>query len=312
MVSPEGPPIMETPLATALRTKMKSDSTKFSAEVIRGILNRRMNIKHSLSQLLWLTISLLLIQPSYGQTTSESELAKATQNPVSDLISLPFQNNTNFDVGPQEKTQNILNIQPIWPVSLNANWNLITRTIVPVVSQPALTPGHDRTDGLGDTTFTAFFSPRKPSKWIWGAGPAVLLPTASDDVLGSDKWGLGPSVVVLTMPGSWVIGSLLSNVWSTGGSGDADVNLFTWQYFINYNMADGWYLSSAPIMTANWEADSGNKWTVPVGGGGGKVFRIGKQPVNATAQAFYNVEKPQFGADWTLRIQLQFLFPKSS
>ncbi len=196
-------------------------------------------------------------------------------------------------------------------MSLNENWNLITRTIVPIVSNPGLVPGQDRTNGLGDTTFTTFFSPRKPSTWIWGAGPVVLLPTASDDVLGSDKWGFGPSVVVLTMPGSWVIGSLFSNVWSVGGSGDADVNLFTWQYFVNYNMPGGWYLSSAPIMTANWEADSGNKWTIPVGGGGGKIFRIGKQPMNASAQVFYNVDKPEFGADWTLRMQLQLLFPKS-
>jgi hypothetical protein len=103
---------------------------------------------------------------------------------------------------------------------------------------------------------------------------------------------------------------LFSNVWSFAGSGDQDINLFTWQYFINYNLPKGWYLSSAPIITANWEAESGDQWTVPFGGGFGKIFRIGKQPMNAQIQAFYNVEKPTHGADWTLRIQLQFLFPK--
>jgi len=237
---------------------------------------------------------------------------RCAQAPIHwDLISLPFQNNTNFDVGPQKKTQNILNIQPVWPVTLSESWNLITRTIVPVVSQPGSLPGQDRENGLGDTTFTAFFSPARPSKWIWGAGPVLLLPTASDDRLGSDKWGLGPSVVVLTTPGPWVIGSLFSQVWSTGGSGTQDIDLFTWQYFVNYNFPDGRYLSSAPVMTANWKAGSGEKWTIPVGGGGGKVFRIGKQPINASAQVFYNVEKPRFGADWTLRLQVQFLFPKS-
>jgi hypothetical protein len=112
------------------------------------------------------------------------------------------------------------------------------------------------------------------------------------------------------MPGKWVIGSLFSNVWSFAGSGDQDVNLFTWQYFINYNLAGGWYLTSAPIITANWEASSGEKWTVPFGGGFGKLFKIGKLPVNGSAQAYYNVEKPTYGADWTLRLQLQFLFPK--
>jgi len=151
--------------------------------------------------------------PVDGRAAGEGDLARATQNPVSDLTSLPFQNNTNFDVGPEGKTQNILNIQPVWPVSLNDEWNLITRTILPVVSQTEFAPGDGRTNGIGDTTFTAFFSPKKPTNGlIWGAGPVVLLPTASDDVLGSDKWGIGPSAVFLTMKGPWVIGSLFNNV----------------------------------------------------------------------------------------------------
>ena len=261
--------------------------------------------------MLFLLILMFLTNPGYSQESSESDLAKQTQNPVANLISLPFQNNTNFDMGPDDnKTQNILNIQPVWPFSLNEDWNLITRTIVPVVSQPGFVPGQDRENGLGDTTFTAFFSPAKSAGLIWGAGPVFLLPTASDDRLGSDKWGAGPSVVLLTIRGSWVAGSLFSNVWSFSGSGDEDVNLFTWQYFINYNFPGGWYLSSSPIITANWEADSGNEWTVPFGGGFGKVFRVGKLPLNASVQAFYNMEKPDYGADWTLRLQIQFLFPK--
>ena len=260
--------------------------------------------------LILVSFFIILIDYTYGWGAEDSELAKKTQNPVSDLISLPFQNNTNFGIGPDDKTQNILNIQPVWPFSLNEKWNLVTRTIVPVISQPGLLPEQNRTNGLGDTTFTAFFSPKDSDKLTWGTGPVFLLPTATDDVLGSDKWGVGPSVVLLAMPGNWVIGSLFSNVWSFAGSGDQDVNLFTWQYFINYNLPGGWYLSSAPIITANWEADSGNKWTVPFGGGFGKIFRIGKQPMNGQVQAFYNVEKPDLGPDWTLRLQLQFLFPK--
>ncbi len=236
------------------------------------------------------------------------ELARAAQNPVASLISLPFQNNTNFDVGPLEKTQNIMNIQPVWPVDLNDDWNLITRTIVPVVSQPAFTPSQDRKNGLGDTLFTAFISPKESGQWIWGVGPSLLLPTSTDARLGAGEWGAGPSAVVLTIRGPWVVGSLFSNVWSF--TGDEQVNLFTWQYFVNYNLDDGWYLTSAPIITANWEADSDNTWTVPFGGGVGKIFRIGKQPMNASLAAYYNVEKPDFGADWQLRFQLQFLFPK--
>jgi hypothetical protein len=258
-----------------------------------------------------LTILIFTTCIAYGQDASNSDLAKQAQNPVANLISLPLQNNTNFSIGPDDETQNILNIQPVWPVSINDNWNLITRTILPVVSQPnILTGGEGRINGLGDTTFTGFFSPKDSGRLIWGAGPVFLIPTATDDALGSDKWGAGASVVLLTMPGKWVVGSLFSNVWSFAGSGDQDVNLFTWQYFINYNLPNKWYLTSAPIITANWEADSDNTWTVPFGGGIGKIFNIGKQPMNGQISAYYNVEKPEFGPDWQLRVQLQFLFPK--
>jgi len=210
------------------------------------------------------------LSPDKAATTEE--LAKAAQNPVADLISLPLQNNTNFGIGPDDKTQNILNIQPVLPFTLNDNWNLITRTILPVISQPGLLPGQDRTNGLGDTTFAAFFSPKNSAKLIWGVGPVILIPTATDDALGSDKWGAGASAVFLAMPGKWVVGSLFSNVWSFAGSGSQDVNLFTWQYFVNYNMSNGWYLTSAPIITTNWKADSSNRWTIPFGGGFGKIF----------------------------------------
>jgi hypothetical protein len=250
-----------------------------------------------------MAISLLLVVPAvYAE--GGSDLAKAAQNPISNLISLPLQNNTNFNVGPQERTQNILNIQPVYPVSINDDWNLITRTIVPVVSQP-LANG-DRESGLGDTTFSAFFSPKDSGDLTWGVGPVILLPTSTDDALGAGEWGAGLSAVVLGMPGNWVVGSLFSNVWAS------DIDLFTWQYFINYNIPDGngLYLVSAPIMTADWEADSDNRWTIPLGGGIGKIFKIGNQPVNGQISAYYNVEKPEFGADWQLRLQLQFLFPK--
>ena len=133
---------------------------------------------------------------------------------------------------------------------------------------------------------------------------------ATDDALGADKWGAGASAVFLTTPGNWVIGSLFSNIWSVGGSGEQDINLFTWQYFVNYNLPNAWYLTTAPIITANWEADNDNKWTIPIGGGFGKVFKIGKQPINAQVSAYKNVETPDLGAEWQLRLQLQFLFPK--
>lgn len=152
-------------------------------------------------------------------------------------------------------------------------------------------------------------------------GPIFLFPTATDgplggiaedggESLGADKWGAGASFIGLMMPGKWVFGSLISNVWSFAGSGERDINFFTWQYFINYNLPNGWYLTSAPIITANWEADSDNTWTIPFGGGIGKIFSVGKQPINSQLSAYYNVEKPEYGPDWQLRVLVQFLFPK--
>jgi hypothetical protein len=246
---------------------------------------------------------------------SDSDLAKAAQNPIAAMISVPFQNNTNFNVGPQDKTQNILNIQPVIPVDLNAEWNLVTRTIIPVISQPEFVPGQGRTNGIGDIQFSAFFSPKAPTEsgWIWGAGLIAQLDTATDDALGADKWGLGPTAVALKMEGPWVYGGLINNVWSVAGDDDRpDINNMLIQPFVNYNFPDkpGRYLTFAPIITANWEANSDDRWTVPVGLGIGQITKWGKQPVNLQASAYANVEKPRNGADWQLRLQAQFLFPK--
>ncbi len=250
-----------------------------------------------------------IIEP--GENPVE-EMAKAAQNPVADLISLPFQNNTNFGFGPDDDIQNVLNIQPVIPFHLSENWNLITRTIVPLINQPEVVQGTGDEFGLGDINFTAFFSPKNPTKGIiWGAGPIFAFPTATDEKLGSEKWSLGPSAVALTIQGPWLFGALINNVWSFAGDDDRDdVNAMLVQPFVNYNLPNGWYLVSSPIITANWEAASGNTWSVPLGGGVGKIFRIGNQPVNAQIQAFYNVEKPELVGDWTLRFQLQLLFPK--
>jgi len=243
--------------------------------------------------------------------TGATDLARATQNPLSDLISLPFQNNINFNVGALNHAQNVLNIQPVIPIGLNDDWNLITRTIVPVIYQPALFPGDDDNFGIGDIQFTGFLSPKKPvGGWILGAGPVFQFPTATDASLGARKWTIGPSVVGLRIDGPWVYGALVQNVWSVAGSGASNVNAMLIQPFINYNMDDGWYLVSVPIITADWEADSDNRWLVPVGGGIGKIMRFGNQPVNVSLQAYYNAVTPDFGPDWTLRIQIQLLFPK--
>ena len=247
---------------------------------------------------------------TYAEQTDE-ELAKKTQNPVADMISVPFQNNLNFGLGPHNRAQNILNIQPVVPFNLTDDWNLITRTIVPILRQPDLAKTTGDTNGLGDIHLSLFVSPSALGKVIWGLGPVLGFPTATDEVLGTRKWSAGPAAVALTIQGPWVVGALAQQEWSYAGNDDRDkVSAFLFQYFVNYNFKGGFYLSSAPIITANWEAASGNKWVIPFGGGMGKIFRIGKLPVNAQTQAFYNVEQTRFGPDWTLRFQLQFLFPK--
>jgi len=251
--------------------------------------------------------------PAAHAALSATELAKLAQNPVANLISVPFQNNTNFHVGPQDRNQNILNIQPVIPFHPSKEWNIITRTIVPVMSQPAFTPNEDRVNGIGDTQFTAFLSPAKADGLIWGVGPIVQLPTNSNDRLGNDRWGLGPSAVALHLKhGSpWVFGALVNNVWSVSSSSkDPSYNNFLLQPFLNYNFSGGFYLTTAPIITADWKADSDQRWVVPLGGGIGKIFHLGRLPVNVQLSAYGNVVTPDNGADWQLRFQVQFMFPK--
>ena len=228
------------------------------------------------------TATLLATTSAFAEMSAE-ELAKLAQNPVGNVISVPFQNNTNLNYGPEKGTQNILNIQPVIPVSVNDEWNIITRTIVPVISMPALYPGDDRTNGIGDTVFTAFLSPAKPGSTIWGVGPVAQIPTNSDSQLGNRNWGLGPSVVLLHLDKGdpWVYGVLVNNIWSLADSGTGgSYNNALIQPFINYNFAGGFYLASAPIITVNWKAESSQRWTVPLGGGVGKIFHLGKLPVN--------------------------------
>jgi hypothetical protein len=250
--------------------------------------------------------------PAHAELSTE-QLAKIAQNPVGNLISVPFQNNTNFDVGPRKGTQDVLNIQPVIPVSVNDEWNVITRTILPIIWQPGMAPGENAITGIGNLQFNAFLSPAKPGEWIWGAGAVVQAPTNSNSRLGNGKWGLGPTFVVLHLASGspWVYGVLANNIWSlsSGETGGAYNNGLI-QPFLNYNMKDGLYLTSSPILTVNWKATGSERWTVPLGGGVGKIFHLGKLPVNTQVSAYYNVARPDFAPSWQLRVQVQFLFPK--
>jgi hypothetical protein len=260
-------------------------------------------------------LATLIAAPALAQEGGDATaLAKAAQNPVAAMISVPFQYNINLETGPLEKTQHILNIQPVYPIRMNAEWNVITRTIVPVISQPAFNASQDRENGLGDIQFSAFLSPQAPSGgWIWGAGMIVQLDTATDDRLGQGVWGLGPTAVALKTDGPWLYGALINNVWSVSeDSGRASVNQLLLQPFINYNFPEhpGRYLSFSPIITADWKADSGQRWVVPLGLSIGQIVKVGTQPLNLQAGAYYNVERPDAAARWQIRLLVSLMFPK--
>ncbi len=175
---------------------------------------------------------------------------------------------------------------------------------------PAGITGGD-TFGLGDINTTLFFWSAKPGMAIWGVGPSITIPTATDDLLGTRKWSADPSAVVLFMPKPWVFGALVRQLVSFAGNSDRkDVRQLLVEPFVNYNLPGGGYLVSSSGITANWEASSGQKWNVPIGGGCGRLIKVSKLPINPSVQAFFYVEHPTNGPDWTLEIQLQFLLPK--
>jgi len=242
-----------------------------------------------------------------------TSLAKQLQNPIGELYSFPFQNNTNFNTGPHKGIQDILNVQPVIPIHINEDWNIITRTILPLIWQPSLQPARTVPFGTGPTTFSAFLSPSKPvDGWLWGVGPAIQVPTISDSTLGSNVWGGGPSGVLVYMKGPWVTGALVNNVWSFGGTpapSGTKYNQMLTQPFVNYNFAGGWYIGSAPVITANWLTSGDKAWTLPVGGLFGRVIKLGgKLPVNLSLGAYYNALRPQFGSTWQIRTQLTLIF----
>jgi hypothetical protein len=241
------------------------------------------------------------------------ELAHLVENPIAEVVSVPFQNNLTFGVGAHDDPLNVLNIQPVLPFRVSQEWNVISRTIIPVVHEPPLTPGMGSTDGVGDISLALYLSPAKTSSsFIWGVGPALTFPSATNDALGQGKFSAGLSAVALTIQGHWLVGALVTDVASVAGESDRHgVHQMLVQPFINYNLPHGWYLTASPIITSNWQARSGQQWTVPLGGGAGRTVRLGKQALNTYVQAFGNATSPHDAGRWTLRVQVQLLFPKS-
>jgi len=255
-----------------------------------------------------LPLSTLLL----AQETPQEEmlaLAKASQNPVADMNTIPVQFNwyTGGAFGNQTYSQTL--IQPVLPLPISKNWNVVSRTIVPVLSLPQ--PGSERLKGIGDIQEQLFFSQTKSQKVIWGVGPIISFPTTTINAIATGQFAAGPTAVVLTMPGHWVLGAVANNLWKIAGSDSTtSISSFFVQPFINYNLKKGWSLSFAPSITANWAAESDEQWTVPLGLGVSKITLIADQPLNISLQYYRNVVRPDNAGSDQVRMVIALLFPR--
>jgi hypothetical protein len=269
------------------------------------------------SGLKWLCLSLWAFSAGASETSQDApampssstqELAKEKHNPFADQITLPFELSSGLDVGPGNGTAGGLNVQPAIPFSLGQNWKLITRPSLSILTsqQP------HRKLGLGDLELQTFVTPGFFDEWIWGAGPVLQAPTATDNALGTGKWSAGPAIGLIYMSGPWVNGIVATHLWSFAGEGDRnEVSQSTLEALVSYNFENGWYLAFDSTITADWNA-SDNRWTVPVGIDVGKAFQLGKQSVSLQFGTYYNVERAEGVERWLVRLQVSFIFPKRS
>jgi hypothetical protein len=242
----------------------------------------------------------------------DAELAKKLANPVAALISVPIQLNydSNFGVDDDGSVLRI-NVQPVIPISISDDWNMISRTILPIVDQNDVPFSGVSEFGLGDTVQSLFFSPKAPtaSGWIWGAGPALLLPTATDELLGSEKWGIGPTAVALKQQGAWTFGALANHIESVAGPGDrADISATFLQPFVSYITPSQTTYSLNTESTYDWETRS---WSIPINASVTQLLRFGNQLVSLGGGVRYWVESPNAGPEgWALRLNFTLLYPK--
>jgi hypothetical protein len=253
------------------------------------------------------------LAPAWAQDESAEALAKQLSNPIADLVSLPLQFNWEEGVGPDNDLRSVINFQPVVPFSLNENWNLIGRFILPFISQPSLASGADATSGTGDIVLSAFFSPTHSRKAIWGVGPVLGLPTTADPLLGSGKWSVGPTFVILKLAGHWTYGALANHLWSVADTSDidrTDVNQTYVQPFLAYTTKRAVTFTVASESSANWKAPDGDEWTIPILFNTSKVTKLGPFPFSIGAGAGYFIEKPDGGPNWKLRMTATVILPK--
>jgi hypothetical protein len=260
-----------------------------------------------LISLFWAGSALAQTAPPLGN----DQLSKEAENPVSHQITLPLRYEADLFDGVDYLTKSTFEVdQAIVPFQLNGDWALITRTKLPVEALPPKKAGDPWSEGLSNGYTTFFLSPEHGSGFYWGVGPVLSYP-AINSLLGATKWGSGPSVAfVHEDAGPWVVGLVVNNIWTFNGATGSDAtNQMLLNPFGSYHFADGWALTSSPEITANWIA-TGNKWTVPVGGGVSRVVRIGELPLKLEVAAYYNAIRPTASQDpWQLQATLTFIFP---
>lgn len=238
-------------------------------------------------------------------------LQKTTENTVASIMSVPIENKSNFNMGPADRYQNVVNIKPLIPIQLSNDWRLIARVIQPLQWQPYVNQRGGGEVGLGDINPTLFLSRVPRGILAWGAGPTFVVPTATHRILGQGKFSIGPEFALFVQPGRWTYGVLISNVWSVAGSRPrASVNQMQLQYFLTYRLKKGWAITTSPTVAANWKASAGNIWTVPFGGGLAKVVHFGARPAIISTQFYENAVRPSGASSWGMRLQTEFLFPK--
>ena len=252
------------------------------------------------------------------QAALQAAIIKTSQNPVGNIAIVPFQSNFNYGVGPYTRFQYNLNVQPVVPFMLSKNMNLIARTIIPVIDNPSFAPpqacasaaGCGSTFGIGDIQEQLFFAPKtKPGALIWGAGPIFQFPSASPGTLGAGKWAAGPALVGLLMPGKIVTGILVTQLWSFAGQANRpNISAALFQPFFNYNLKGGWAISTAPILTANWNATQ-DKWAIPLGLGTSKTFKLGDQLMQLSAFYYTYVARPVSSPQTNLKVVWSLLYP---
>jgi len=263
-----------------------------------------------------LIIALAVMIPAHAQqeaaapSDDAADLAKKLQNPVAALISVPIKLDWDTGIGSAGADRSVYVVQPVIPFSLNQEWNLISRTIVPYIDAQSPVAGGNGASGLGDVLQSLFFSPKAPTAggWIWGAGPVISLPTASNDALGSGKWGAGPTAVVLKQDSGWTYGALANHVWSFAGDGQrASVSATFIQPFVSFTTKTYTNYTANTESTYDWKA---RQWTVPLNVSVSQLMKIGGQPVSFALGYRSYVERPEGGPDWGLRFTVTFLFPK--